>query len=51
VGGENYTMRSFIICVLHQYHKGDNLKEDEMDMICTMHRGDKKFNQNFSQKI
>jgi hypothetical protein len=33
-----------------EYYQGDNIKEDEMGMSCSLHGRDEKSIQNFSQK-
>lgn len=34
-----------------KYCLGDQVKQDEMDRTCSMHRGDEKCIQNFNQKV
>jgi hypothetical protein len=51
-GGENYLIRSFIICTLHKMlqHLGEQIEEDKKRKVCGMHRRDEKCVKNFGQK-
>jgi hypothetical protein len=47
---ENCMLRSFIICSLHNYYFGDEIKKDEMGRACCMHGSYAKCVQNFNRK-
>jgi hypothetical protein len=39
VTGENVTMRSFTICITHNYCAGDKIEKNEMDGECSLDGG------------
>ena len=40
--GENYTMRSLIICIAHQYCSGDKIEKNEVGGKCSMYGGEER---------
>jgi hypothetical protein len=42
--GEDCIMKSFIICMLHKYYSGDQIKEDKIGGRCSTHGRDEKYN-------
>ena len=45
--GENYIMRSLMICTAHQYCSGDKIEKNEMGGACSAYREEERRIQGF----
>jgi len=46
-GGENYIIRSLMICALTHYCSGDKIEKNERGWVCSVHGGEKRHVQGF----